>query len=239
MALSLEGHTARAFDGDLSSLHIQAVAMGALVIEQVQLAVNAYSNWDREASTLVLERERKINLYDAEIEEASLQLIARRQPVAQDLRAIVAIDKVVTELERAADEAKKLALAVLSDTDTHGFRPGAATVRECRQLGRLAASMIRSALEAFDRLDPGAAAMVVQQDQEMDAEYAAALRRLLTRAMEDARQLHGAIEAAFIMRSLERIGDHARNIARHIGFIGGDFDPLTTGVLPSSLSVKN
>ena len=77
MSLSLEGHTARAFDGDLSSLHVQAVAMGALVIDQVQLAVNAYSGWDRSMATLVLERERKINLYDAEIEEAALQVIAQ------------------------------------------------------------------------------------------------------------------------------------------------------------------
>jgi len=93
MALSLEGHTARAFDGDLSALHIQAVAMGALVIEQVQVAVNAYSGWDRSSATLVLERERRVNLYDAEIEEAALQLIARRQPMAQDLRAVFAIEE--------------------------------------------------------------------------------------------------------------------------------------------------
>jgi len=238
MSLSLEGHTARAFDGDLSSLHVQAVAMGALVIEQVQLAVNAYSNWDRSTATLVLERERKINLYDAEIEEAALLVIARRQPVAQDLRAVFAIDKVVTELERAADEAKRLALAVLSDTEFAGFRPGAATAREARQLGRVAVQMIRAALEAFDRLDPGAAA-AVDHDAEMDSEYAAALRRMITRAMEDARQVQAAIEAAFIMRCLERIGDHARNIARHVTFIGGDFDPTTTGVLPTSVAVKS
>jgi phosphate transport system protein len=231
MSLILEGHTARAFDGDLSGLHIQAVAMGALVIEQVQLAVNAYSTWDRVVATLVLERERKINLYDSEIEEAALQVIARRQPVAQDLRAVFAINKVVTELERAADEAKKLALAVLADSDANGFRPGAATAREARQLGRLAVLMIRAALQAFDRLDPVAAASVIHQDEEMDAEYAAALRRILTRAMEDMRQVQSAIEAAFIMRSLERIGDHARNIARHVGFIGGQFDPNATGVL--------
>ncbi len=239
MSLILEGHTARAFDGDLSNLHIQAVAMGALVIEQVQLAVNAYSSWDRAVATLVLERERKINLYDTEIEEAALQVIARRQPVAQDLRAVFAIDKVVTELERAADEAKKLALAVLADSEANGFRPGAATAREARQLGRLAVLMIRSALEAFDRLDPEAAAIVIRQDEEMDAEYAAALRRILTRAMEDMRQVQSAIEAAFIMRSLERIGDHARNIARHVGFIGGQFDPSATGVFSASLSIKN
>jgi phosphate transport system protein len=219
-------------------LHVQAVAMGALVIEQVHLAVSAYSNWDRAAATLVLERERKINLYDAEIEEAALQLIARRQPMAHDLRAVFAIDKVVTELERAADEAKKLALAVLADSEANGFRPGAATAREARQLGRLAALMIRSALEAFDRLDPVAAAAVIRQDQEMDSEYAAALRRILTRAMEDARQVQAAIEAAFIMRSLERIGDHARNIARHVGFIGGEFDPTGTGVFSSEVRAR-
>jgi phosphate transport system protein len=236
--LSLEGHTARAFDGDLSSLHVQAVAMGALVIEQVHLAVSAYSNWDRATATLVLERERKINLYDAEIEEAALQVIARRQPMAHDLRAVFAIDKVVTELERAADEAKKLALAVLADSEANGFRPGAATAREARQLGKLAAAMIRSALEAFDRLDAGAAAAVIQQDQEMDAEYAAALRRLLTRAMEDARHVQAAIEAAFIMRSLERIGDHARNIARHVGFIGGELDAAATGVFAPAVESR-
>jgi len=239
MALSLEGHTTRAFDGDLSSLHIQAVAMGALVIEQVQLAVNAYSNWDRSVATLVLERERKINNYDSEIEEAALQVIAKRQPVAQDLRAVFAIDKAVTELERAADEAKRLALAVLADSETHGFRPGAATAREARSLGRVAVAMIRAALEAFDRLDPAAALAVIEQDQEMDSEYASALRRLLTHAMEDPRRLQSTIEAAFIMRSLERIGDHARNIARHVVFIGGEFDPTATGVLPASFSVKN
>jgi phosphate transport system protein len=239
MALSLEGHTARAFDGELSSLHLQAVAMGALVIEQVQLAVNAYTNWDRSVATLVLERERKINLYDTEIEEAALQVIARRQPVAQDLRAVFAIDKVVTELERAADEAKKLALAVLAESDSSGFRPGAATAREARQLGRLASTMIRAAMEAFDHLDPVAATAVLTQDLEMDSEYAAALRRILTRAMEDARQVQAVIEAAFVMRSLERIGDHARNIAHHVGFIGGQFDPGATGVLAAPLSVKN
>ena len=99
--------------------------------------------------------------------------------------------------------------------------------------------MIRAALEAFDRLDPAAAAVVIEQDREMDSEYATALRRLLTHAMEDPRRLQAAIEAAFIMRSLERIGDHARNIARHVGFIGGQFDPTATGVLPTSLSIKN
>jgi phosphate transport system protein len=158
--------------------------------------------------------------------------------VAHDLRAVFAIDKVVTELERAADEAKKLALTVLAESEANGFRPGAATAREARQLGRLAVIMIRSALESFDRLDPATAVTVVQQDREMDSEYAAALRRILTRAMEDARQVQAAIEAAFIMRSLERIGDHARNIARHVAFVSGQFDPTVTGVLTRPLTAR-
>ena len=239
MALSLEGHTARAFDGDLSSLHVQAVAMGALVIDQVQLAVNAYSGWDRSMATLVLERERKINPYDAEIEEAALQVIARRQPVAQDLRAVFAIDKVVTELERAADEAKKLALAVLADSESNGFRPGAATAREARQLGRLAVLMIRAALEAFDRLDPAAAAAVIHQDQEMDSEYAAALRRILTRAMEDARQSRRRSKrrSSCVRWSVSAI---TRAISRGTWVSSaGSSTRNATGVLPASFSVKN
>jgi len=128
---------------------------------------------------------------------------------------------------------------VLAESDASGFRPGAATSREARALGRVATAMIRAALQAFDSLDPGSAASVIQQDQEMDAEYANALRRLLTHAMEDPRRLQSTIEAAFIMRSLERIGDHARNIARHVGFIGGQFDPAATGVLPASITIKN
>ena len=163
-------------------------------------------------ATLVLERERKINCYDAEIEEAALQLIARRQPMAQDLRAVFAIDKVVTELERAADEAKKLALAVLADSESNGFRPGAATARDARQLGRLAVLMIRASLEAFDRLDPAAAAAVIHQDQEMDAEYAAALRRILTRAMEDVRQTAGG-DRSGVHHAVARA--HRRSRAQH------------------------
>ena len=97
--------------------------------------------------------------------------------------------------------------------------------------------MIRAAVEEFDRLDP-VAAIAVEKDPEMDSEFAAALRRMISRAMEDARQVQAAIEAAFIMRSLERIGDHARSIARHVSFIGGDFDPTATGVLPASVAIK-
>jgi phosphate transport system protein len=220
-AANLEGHIAKAFDGDMSALHMRAVEMGGLVLDQVHAAVAAYADWNRDQARLVMERERRVNAYDLTVEDEAMQVIARRQPVASDLRAVFAIDKVVAEFERAGDEAKKLALVVLSDSDARGFRPGNAMARDVRELGKLATVGLRLAVEAFDRLDGHAALNVLQQDRELDAEYAASLRRIVTRAMEDPRVMRGVIEAAFVMRSLERIGDHARNVARHVLFAVG------------------
>jgi phosphate transport system protein len=177
----------------------------------------------------VLERERDVNQYNASLSEEQLTLIARRQPVASDLRAILAMSKVVAELERAGDEAKKIARTVLAP----GGRPGPATSRDVRHLAQLAVSLLRSALEAFDRLDTSLAVEVIARDKELDAEYAAGLRRLMTRAMEDPRQVSVALEAAFALKSLERIGDHARNLARQVQSIGGDSQPLPETAMTS------
>src|SRR5262249_34201119 len=143
---------------------------------------------------------------------------ARRQPVAGDLRAILGMSKVVAELERAGDEAKKIARTVVAQ----GGRPGPATSRDVRHLAQLAVSLLRSSLEAFDRLDATEAVDVIARDKELDDEYAAGLRRLMTRAMEDPRQVSVALEAAFALKSLERIGDHARNLARCVQSIVGE-----------------
>jgi len=217
----LEGHISRAFDGALATLHIRVVEMGGLVLDQVREAAAAYTDWQVSPAEHVLEREREVNDYSAQLNEEQLTLIARRQPVAGDLRAILAMSKVVAELERAGDEAKKIARTVISQ----GGRPGPATSRDVRHLAHLAVNLLRSSLEAFDRLDAAAALEVIARDKELDAEYAAGLRRLITRAMEDPRQVSVALEAAFALKSLERIGDHARNLARHMQNIGGDPQP--------------
>ena len=120
------------------------------------------------------------------------------------------MSKCVAELERAGDEAKKIVRNVLGS----GPRPGSATARDARHLGELAISLLRLSLEALDTLDSARCDQVIAGDADLDAEYAAGLRRLLSRAMEDARQFEVALEAAFVLKSLERIGDHARNIAR-------------------------
>jgi phosphate transport system protein len=187
------------------------------VLDQVREATLAYTEWDSAAAERVLVRERTVNDYDRSIDAEQLTLIARRQPMAHDLRAIIAMSRAVAELERAGDEAKKIAQTVLR----HGGRPGPATTRDARHLARLAMSLMRLSLDAFDRLELAMTADVIAQDRELDAEYTAGLRRLLTRAMEDPRHFDVALEAAFVLKSLERIGDHARNLARHLQTMGG------------------
>jgi phosphate transport system protein len=211
----LEGHTSRAFDGALAAFHMRVLAMGGLVLDQVREAVRAYTQWDEAAALRVLERERTVNAYDLNADEDLLALLARRQPMASDLRAIMALSKAVAELERAGDEAKKIAIYV----QAQGGRPGAGTSRDARHLGRLAVAHMRIALDALDNLDPALTTEAGERDRELDAEYRAGLRRLLSRAMEDPRHFGVALEAAFVLKALERIGDHARNLARHVGSI--------------------
>jgi phosphate transport system protein len=196
----------------LATLHVRVVEMGGLVLDQVREATRAYTEWEEEGALRVIEREHEVNADRRNIDSDQLQLIARRAPVASDLRAILALSRCVAELERVGDEAKKIAKNVLGA----GRPPGPATSREARHLGELAVSLLRLALEALDTIDFAKCNEVVERDNDLDAEYAAGLRRLLTRAMEDPRQFEVAVEAAFVLKSLERIGDHARNLARHI-----------------------
>ena len=207
----LEGHISKAFDGALATLHVRVIEMGGLVLDQVREATRAYTDWEEGGALRVIEREREVNEYNRAIDSEQLTLIARRAPVAGDLRAIIAMSKCVAELERAGDEAKKIVRSVVGA----GPHPGPATVRDARHLGELAVSLLRMALEALDTIDSARCEEVIARDADLDAEYAAGLRRLLTRAMEDPRQFEVALEAAFVLKSLERIGDHARNLARH------------------------
>ncbi|HET9391660.1 MAG TPA: phosphate signaling complex protein PhoU [Steroidobacteraceae bacterium] len=217
----LEGHISKAFDGALAGLHIRIVEMGGLVLDQVREAAQAYTEWRVDSAERVLQREMEVNAYDASLDEEQLTLLARRQPVAGDLRATIAMSKAVGELERAGDEAKKIARNVLAQ----GGRPGPATSRDVRHIGQLAVSLLRASLEAFDRLDISLALEVITRDEDLDLEYKAGLRRLLTRAMEDPRHFDVTLEAAFVLKSLERVGDHARNLARQVCSMGGRARP--------------
>lgn len=206
----LEGHISRAFDGALGALHLHVVAMGSLALDQVKAATRAYTRWDPAAAATVIERESAMNAYDHALDEEQLSLLVRRQPMASDLKFVIAFSKAVAELERVGDEAKKIARYVLKDDGP----PAAATLEDLADLGARAEKMLRQALEAFDALDVALATEVVAADKILDARYNSALERLLSRPPADAAELRCAVHAAFVMKSLERVGDHARNLAR-------------------------
>jgi phosphate transport system protein len=208
----VEGHISRRFDGELASLHLHVVQMGGLVLRQVQDAAGAYTGWQPEAAQEVLQHEPAVNDYERSIDAEQFGLIARRAPVAGDLRVIVAMSKCIAELERAGDEARKIAAAVLR----RAGRPGDATTQDVRRMATLATSLLRLSLEAVDSIDPRAASEVIARDRELDAEYADGLRRLLKRAVDSPNQFDVTLDAAFVLKSLERIGDHARNLARQV-----------------------
>ena len=206
----LEGHISRAFDGAMGALHLHVIAMGSLAVDQVRAAVRAYSTWDLALARTVMERERAINAYDDALDAEQLALLARRQPVASDLRFVIAFSRAVAELERVGDEAKKIARIVLHDDGP----PAPPVIRDVGDLGQRAESLLRRALAAFDELDGSHAADIVQADEDIDRHYDVAMERLLTRAAPEAAEFRRAVHAAFVLKSLERIGDHARNVAR-------------------------
>ena len=216
----LEGHISKAFDGALAALHLRVLAMGGLVLDQVREALKAYAQWDIATAEHVLERAAAVRAYNTGIYEDQFTLIARRQPVASDLRAIIALAKSGAELERAGAKACKIARTVLQSE-----RPTRTTASDVRHLGDLALQLLRAALEALDRLDGTQAAALIARDEDLDAEYAAGLRRLVSRALEDPRQLERAVDTAFALKSLERIGDHARNIALQTQIIVSRAEP--------------
>jgi phosphate transport system protein len=210
-----EGHISRAFDGALAALHIRVLEMGGLVHAQVREAAAAYTDWDPVAAGRVIDRQTDVATYSEALHQDHISLIARRQPVASDLRAIIALSKIVAELERSDTEAIKIARTVLQPEG----RPARGAGADVRHIARLACSLLRSALDALDTVDAALAEEVTAQDPELDAEYAAGLRRLLTRAMEDPRSMQGVIDTAFVLKGLEHVGDRARSVAQHVRVI--------------------
>lgn len=214
-----DGHTFKAYDGALSDLRLRAHAMGLLVAQQVETAVRALLDADREAAEGVLARERRINAYQTEIEAESFRLLAQRAPVASDLRMVLAISRAVTDLERAGDEAKKIARFAVASAGRMTGGPSRVMHRPLRHMAELASESMRVAVDALDRGDARVAHDVARLDRELDQEFEAALRQLMTVAMERTRLLRPIFDTVFALKSLERIGDHAKNVAEHVVFL--------------------
>jgi phosphate transport system protein len=229
MSEASEGHIFKAYDGALSDLRVRAHAMGLLVAEQVETAVRALLESDREAAQLVLVREQQINGYQTEIEAESFRLLAQRAPVASDLRMVLAISRAVTDLERAGDESKKIARFALASAGHMTGGPSRVMHQPLRHMAELASEAMRVAVDALDRGDERVAHNVARLDREIDQEFESALRQLMTVAMERTRLLRPIFDTVFALKSLERIGDHAKNVAEHVVFLVSGADVRHAG----------
>jgi phosphate transport system protein len=210
-------HLSSQFDADLNAVSSKVLEMGGLVESQIINAMQALNEFDIGIADQVIAAEARLNTMEVEIDEECSNIIARRQPAARDLRLLMAISKTITNLERAGDEAEKIAKRVKRINEDGVGRT--VNIAEIKLSGEMAVSILRRALDAFARLDTVAAAQIVRDDKAIDDEFRAFVRKLVTYMMEDPRTISAGLDYLFIAKAVERIGDHAKNIAEFIIYI--------------------
>ncbi len=226
MVTNQSQHISQQFEKELQDVRSSVLAMGGLVEQQVSNAMNALITGDSELARQVISGDEEVNKMDVGIDEECIQIIALRQPAASDLRLVTGILKTITDLERIGDEAVRIARMALNLSEKD--RPKK-NYRELQTLGHYVSSMLHNTLDAFARFDVDAALQVAHADRQVDAEYESIMRQLMTYMMEDPRTISRAIDMMWSARSLERIGDHARNVSEHIIYLvkGKDVRHLT------------
>jgi phosphate transport system protein len=210
-------HISKAFETDLDTTRTRVLQMGGLVEAQIQAAIGAYASGAQDLVDQVVENDKRVNGYEVAIDSACSQLLVRRQPAASDLRLIMAISKIVTDLERVGDEAEKIARMARAIHE-HGAQH-AQRFPSIRHAAHIAVRMLRQALDAFARLDAAAAAEVLKEDVAIDSEFRSVLRQLITYMMEDPRTITAGVEIIWVAKAIERIGDHAKNLAEQVIYI--------------------
>ena len=212
-----EKHLSTQFDSDLDKITSRVMEMGGLVESQIYQAIYAMSHFSAESANQVLEIEIRVNSMEIEIDRELASVIARRQPAANDLRLILAMSKTTANLERVGDEASKIARMVKSIIDSGTSR--ALPSNDLRVAADLAAGLLRKALDSFARLDTSSAVDILKEDDLLDQEFDGFVRKLITYMMEDPRTISSSLDLLFIAKAIERIGDHAKNIAEFIVYV--------------------
>jgi phosphate transport system protein len=210
-------HISSQFDAELNSISTHVLEMGGLVESQLHQAVYALIHLSSEAAKQVLENEVRLNRMEVEIDHEIISTIGRRQPTARDLRFLMAISSTTRNLERAGDEIARMARMVLSIIEAG--TPRNLPSSELRVAAELAAGQLRKSLDAFARLDTAIAVVIMKEDNAIDDEYNGFLRKLITYMMEDPRTISPSLDLLFLAKAIERVGDHAKNIAEQIIFI--------------------
>ena len=211
-------HLSTQFDSELNAVSSRVMELGGLVESQIRQAIYALSQYSTEAADQVMEIEARVNAMELEIDRELSSIIARRQPTARDLRLLIAISKTTANLERVGDEAAKIARMVRSIVEKGGSGR-TLPASELRIEAELASGQLRKALDAFARLDVQAALAILKEDDLIDDEFDGFVRKLITYMMEDPRTISASLDLLFLAKAIERIGDHAKNIAEFIIYI--------------------
>lgn len=214
--LHLNQHISQRFNKELESLRSKVFEMGGLVEQQVIDGTRAMVDNDAELGRTVVERDAQVNAMEVEIDEKCVEIIARRQPAASDLRLLVSIIKTITDLERIGDQAEKLGEFSIQ-LNAEGVNAG--KYINLDNISRFALKVVHNALDSFARMDAEAALKAARKDKKVDKEYDSILRQLITYMMEDPREIRNAMRVLWAARALERIGDHGKNISEYVVYL--------------------
>lgn len=219
MVMDITSHThhiSQQYNIELEAIRTHLSEMGGMAQRQVNDAIQALIDADVERAEQVVRSDTKVNTMEVTIDEECVRILARRQPAASDLRLVIAVTKAITDLERIGDEASKIARQAIA-MKKDGLAPRGYI--EVRHIGGQVSRMLQDALDAFARLDLELALNVVETDDQVDMEYATAMREMVTFMIEDPRSITRVLNIMWSLRALERIGDHARNLAQYVIYL--------------------
>jgi phosphate transport system protein len=214
----VDKHLSTQFDSELHSLSSRVMELGGLAESQMRQAVLALASFDLAIAAEVAQTEERVNQMEVEIDRELSSVIARRQPTARDLRLLMAISRITANLERVGDEAVRIARMVQSIVAKNPSTP-TLPASELSLASGLASGQLRKALDAFARLDTASAVAVLKEDDLLDREFDGFVRKLITYMMEDPRTISSSLDLLFVAKAIERIGDHAKNIAECIIYV--------------------
>lgn len=210
-------HTFKQFDAELEAVRAKVLEMGGLVEQQILSALEALVKGDSKLAKEVMHNDHRVNNLEIQIDEDCSHIIARRQPAAGDLRTVMMIVKTITDLERIGDEATKIArTAQRIYEEDRMFKP---RFNEIKAMVALVREMLRTSLDGFARLDISKTVEVAKQDALVDEQFRSAMRQLITFMLEDPRTISMSLEVLFVAKAIERIGDHAKNIAEYVVYM--------------------
>jgi len=214
--LHLPEHISHQFDKELEDVRSKVLAMGGLVEDHLMKVLDALSRGDADLAEQVVASSSRIDRLEAEIEEDCSEILLRRQPAAIDLRLVLAISKIITDIARAGDEIEKVAQMVINVASVANPKSYYMNVLN---MGHQVRRMMYGALDAFARMDSDRALQTAQQVPDVDRESDAIMRQLITYMMEDSRAISRVLDVVLASRSLERVGTHAANICHNVVYV--------------------